>query len=263
METQSINRKFNDCLLFIPNFGVTGGVSYDKSEYTYVPTENNTEQTEWKTTRFVSDKEEHAESKRLKERFRRRFARLGASIRAGFVVRLDKETDLEETIADTKTEIKSFNRRSVYSRFYFYPVKVYIDSTNSNIMTATAQQLSDLLKEVKTLLLKGDYDAVRKRLKGINTTNYSEVFSGETSDKIAQAFKRVRTEARALARAQRNFDGKRREGMEKVNTAEIDIARAAFIELISPDAIGVLTPDDVPQVDIKSAASIEVGEGFM
>ena len=253
--------KYEQCLLFIPNIGMGGGVKYRTKDHKERENTDGKELKEWNTERTVDDRGEFDKARALKEKFRRRFNKLGSTIRSGVIVRTDREQELTRAVADTEDDIRIFNRQAVYSRFWFYPVKILIDSSNSNVMVAMAKQLQDLLVTIQRRLKVGDYKEVRKLLKGVNVDNYSDMFKGEYSDKIKQAFDNVKESTRELASQARKVAKGIDATQAEIDTAPIDVARAAFIELM-PESDD-FADEIVPYVDVRSSAQIEVQKAFM
>ncbi len=262
MATTDNSYKYEQCLLFIPNIGMGGGVKYKTKDHKDRESADEKEIREWNTERTVDNREEFDKARAYKERFRRRFNKLGSIIKSGVIIRSDKEPDLVRAIADTEDDIRVFNRTSSYSRFWFYPVRIMIDSSNSNVMIACARQLLDLLTSIQRQLKVGDYKKVRKLLKGISVDNYSDLFKGENSDVIKQAFDNVKESTRELAKQAREVAKGIDATQKEIDLAPIDVARAAFIELL-PKSTGESDDDIVPYVDIRSSASIEPDKAFM
>jgi hypothetical protein len=255
--------KYEQCLLFIPNVGMSGGVKYRTKDHKERESADEKEIKEWNTERTVDNREEFDKARALKEKFRRRFNKLGSVIKSGVIIRVDKRDDLTRAIVDTEDDIRVFNRTSSYSRFWFYPVSIMIDSSNSNVMIACARQLLDLLTQIQRQLKVGDYKKVRKLLKGVSVDNYSDLFKGENSVKIQEAFDNVKESTRQLAKQARDLAKGIDATQKEIDLAPIDVARACFVELLPEKGKDSTDDDIVPYVDTRSSALIEPQSSFM
>lgn len=234
---------------------VGGGVSYQREDL--VPEEQATEQAparkveKWKTTKIVTDAEEHERASKTRSSARSLIRRECIETSFGLLAVGSREAELDAAIAEARRMAREFNEASRYSKISVSVLKGRVASTDEEAVRAVSAELGDLMREMDASIRRLDPAAIRAAAQ--KASKLQQVLTEAQQLRVSAAVEAARKAAREIVRRVEKGGEDAAVVLQDLQTAAIETARVSFLELEG----GSLGEQSMPEADLGRVAELE------
>lgn len=235
---------------------VGGGVSYQREDLE--PEVQASEQAparkveKWKTTKIVTDAEEHERASKTRSTALSLIRRECIETSFGLLAVGSKEAELDAAIAEARRLAREFNDRSRYSKISISVLKGRVASTDEEAVRAVSAELGDLMREMDASIRRLDPAAIRAAAQ--KASKIQQVLTEAQQLRVTAAVEAARKAAREIVRRVEKGGEDAAVVLRDIQTTAIDTARVSFLEL---EGGGGLAAEQMPEADLGRVAALE------
>lgn len=225
-----------------------GGVRYERQDL-----EKGDATAKWETTKRIDNPDEYHRASQARAKARALIASVCSNTAFGLICPVDRESMLDEKIAEAKAVVNAFNATAQFSQVRIFTMRGRIASTDEEAANGLASELQALIQSMQEGIDRLDVEAIRDAADKARqmTALLSEEQVGVVSDAIAQARKAAR---QITARVEKKGEAAA-VVMADIQRGAIEKARMLFLDFEPANKT-----EEMPAVDVNRFANIEVSD---
>lgn len=212
-----------------------GGVEYKKTPVVTTH-EDGREITTWETTRVLDDPTEFHAANKERGRLRAIISGLCIATPVGLLCPKSREDELDKAIQTAQTDAQKWNTAAKFTYISVDCLPGEIAENAERAAKAITSEVRDLLQDMRGAVAKMDKDSIREAAD--KARSLAQMLSPELEEKVSKAVKNARSIARKIVKRVEKAGEDAASVLAEINTAELDQARFAFLDI---------APTDVPQ----------------
>ena len=224
---------------------LAGGIKYARVDIAQEQ-HGQTRVAKWETTSTVIDQDEYTRA--VKERGRVRNLVSGVCLRTAFglICPPGREEALETAIRDASDSADAWNAQSTHNKISLYVLTGQIAKDDESAARAITREVRDLLQEMRSAVDAADPARIREACTAAR--GIGQMLSPELEESVSKAVASARSIARKIVKRVETAGESAAAVLAEINTAAIDQARFAFLDL-APQTPAELAAPQTPPAD--------------
>ena len=244
-----------------------GGVVYQRvdlevEDATVVEVDGETvaDKSRWETTKIVDDPAELARATKIRSTARGRISAVCAPTSFGLICAAAREAELNKAVAEAQEMIEDFNSGAIATKVELFVLKGRIAASDEEAAKAIASDVKDLLEQMEQGIRKLDVETIRDAAS--RARKLGAVLDPTQSERLGKAVAAARTAAREITKRVTKGGELAEKVLAELDTAPIQTARFAFLDLDTAPAAEGEASQEMPAVNLQRVAELDLGDEF-